>query len=427
MKNMFQQLRVSGVIGIFFLFSHTILDVYAEDSSYLQKTLQAIRQHKGETGVPPNDIDFFRLIIQLQIPLTSEEREQVKLELEKLQSPVISKNDLIKLYESKKKVIQNLEQKYQYTSQDFDTQGNRIAHDEFVIRQLFSGNKIYSEKENIDNDLKKITTHSIFSFDGDVERHVFELDSNSPYASIKRFDNRELYFELGNVLSVVMLTDSRNDLNSDVAIGYDFIQLLRSDGIVFEKTEIFDNRQCVVVSNGMFRIFLDIVGDFSVVHVECYDLEYMVSFPKLIVSHFYKDAERNLYRLKDYGNGIWFPEESQLFFYDKHEKIVRKEIVFYENISLNTKILDSFFRDVIPENAMVTDSINNITYIYSDHASINSLIKETVKSKRIFIYRYISIISGLALIFIALTMKYLAYIKAKRERKNKTAVEEETK
>jgi hypothetical protein len=105
--------------------------------------------------------------------------------------------------------------------------------------------------------------------------------------------------------------------------------------------------------------------------------------------------------------------------------IVRKEVINVENMSLNSGIQESFFTDIIPENAVVADGIRGLVYKQSDSPSIGSLLKEHAKSKRVMIFRYISIISGLILIFIALALKYRAYLKNKRERKNKT--EEETK
>jgi hypothetical protein len=61
----------------------------------------------------------------------------------------------------------------------------------------------------------------------------------------------------------------------------------------------------------------------------------------------------------------------------------------------------------------------------SDSPSIDSLLENTVKSKRVMIFRYISITAGILMIIIALLLKYRAYLKDKREHENKT--EEETK
>jgi hypothetical protein len=59
----------------------------------------------------------------------------------------------------------------------------------------------------------------------------------------------------------------------------------------------------------------------------------------------------------------------------------------------------------------------------SDSPSIDSLLENTVKSKRVMIFRYISITAGILMIIIALALKYLAYLKNKREHENKTEEE----
>jgi hypothetical protein len=114
------------------------------------------------------------------------------------------------------------------------------------------------------------------------------------------------------------------------------------------------------------------------------------------------------------------PDELQgkVIFSPKHE------IITVSSIQINQGIKDdNYFTDFIPDDAFVSDANHHLVYKQSDKDSINSLAKEPVKSKNLF-WNYVSIVIGLLMIFITLILKYLAYRKAKCERKKKT---EETK
>jgi hypothetical protein len=159
--------------------------------------------------------------------------------------------------------------------------------------------------------------------------------------------------------------------------------------------------------------------NFSVVQKECYRTDFSDG-------HLVRNRT-NLVRFdgfREYNNSLWFPEKCiDESFYE--EKLTVVQSVVFRNVEVNIGIEDNTFSDIIPDNAIVFDGVKGLAYKQSDSLSIDSLLKETVKSKRVFIYRYISIISGLVLIFIVLVIKYRLYLKDKRERENKT--EEETK
>jgi hypothetical protein len=72
-------------------------------------------------------------------------------------------------------------------------------------------------------------------------------------------------------------------------------------------------------------------------------------------------------------------------YFDQKGFLSRCDTVDVNDIKINIAVVDSYFSDFIPEDALVSDAINEMTYKQSDSPSINSLIKETAKSKRIFI------------------------------------------
>jgi hypothetical protein len=261
-------------------------------------------------------------------------------------------------------------------------------------------------------------SRSITSSDGDLLIYVaaFSNKWKYPSASIDPISSRSKSFLSATPLCQSMLFDT---VSAEMPhIGFDF--LLCGNMIVFEKEKQLNDHACLIMGNKNRMYYLDKDKDFSVVKKEVYSSiteDYEDGFR--IVGR-YLSEQTEFMDIQDFGNGIWLPNNVVYTQFNKEGKIIRVETIKVEEMKLNSGLQKKFFTDIIPENAMIADGIRGLVYRQSDHSSIDSLLKETVKSKRIFIYRYISIISGFALIFFVLIIKYRQYLKAKRERENRT-------
>ncbi len=167
---------------------------------------------------------------------------------------------------------------------------------------------------------------------------------------------------------------------------------------IFEKTEELNGHHCIVLADLYTKIYLDIERDFSLYALFDYQVvdkneeNSDMSFTRCL------DSSRILHNLKDYGNGIWLPEWVEKKTFNLDGSVNSESRITYEEIKLNIKLKDSFFEDVIPDGALVADSIRDMVYVWGNHPSIGSLIKETVKSKRQTIFRNLSLILGLCFI-----------------------------
>jgi hypothetical protein len=62
----------------------------------------------------------------------------------------------------------------------------------------------------------------------------------------------------------------------------------------------------------------------------------------------------------------------------------------------------------------IADQVHNLTYRWGDHPTIGGLLKETVKSKVVTTFRWISVILGLAMIGVGVGFKIRKRIKEGR-------------
>jgi hypothetical protein len=368
----------------------------------------------------PNDWDFCNLLISYQSNLSSEEIQSLFSYLASKQTTLISKNDLILLYKAKIESIRSVKFIFQDTFDIIEKNTRDVKNVIFVMER----DRLYIDYSVNYQSLNIIPDRVVRSYDGEVLRSVeFPITQGDlPNASIVHLQSYSDFFPSIGPLSVSMLLDPNISSKAQMPL-CDMGDFLENQmGEVFESQEITDSHQLILVSNLMFRFYLDPEKDFSVVKYECLSLEQSSNMGMSLK----KRTDAILSNFFDCGNGIWIPGKTEIKNYVDNE-VVDVRYIFVSYAKVNEVIEDSFFSKIIPDDAFVVDKVRNLTYMQSDNPSINSLLKETAKSKRVFIYRYISVITGLVLIFIVLVIKYRLYLKDKRERENKTVVEEEIK
>jgi hypothetical protein len=280
------------------------------------------------------------------------------------------------------------------------------------------------QKLLVDTQKENGESNEILTFDGEKTTSVRNIQSPYPSVGISNSISRSMFFQPFSPVAMAMLLDVEQYgmLNDN----FDLLLFLKNTGgWVYEKTEIVDGVECIILAHLTRQIYLDINRDFSVIQDNFYSTIFEYPSDGVRIMDRFLSSQKKLSNLKNFGNAIWLPQQTEYTYFDKSGKIIERRFIELVSAEINKDIPDTLFTDIVPENAIVFDKSRNMIYKQSDHASIDSLLKETVKSKRVFIYRYISIISGLVLIFIVLVIKYRLYLKAKRERENKT--DEETK
>jgi hypothetical protein len=417
------------MILLWFVFMPLTTFVFSDDVAY-KLAIEYLENTKKKRI--PNDEDYFQICSFSETSfLSSTERLKVWREIVSLQNSDVSLLELQSIFKSKQNSLRDARVTYTEHVYDSRKSDQPTIESSRTYTFAFMSNMLYLERKgkrmNGDYD------HAIFSYDGKSMKTVIEPNSDLPNANIMKKTPLTFFFQIDMPLFSAMLFDP-SLCNSSWHFNFNIISFLGAEKKtrVFQQDIFLNGKKYLAVLDLSTKIYLDPEKDFSVVRFEKYSHNFerieseLSSVPNIRLIGRSLIFRSDLSDLINYDNGIWIPSkiENTIFLKDR---VIERAVVSVENVQINQNIPKSFFEDIIPENSFVFDAPNNLTYKQSDSPSINSLIKDTVKSKRILIYRYISIISGLALIFIALIMKFLAYLKAKRERKNKTVVEEKTK
>jgi hypothetical protein len=425
-KNMFRNYTVGlFVMSLRLLFCCFIVSLLLSSSNKLVAdqdgyviAKEKLHRFKSEQGFPPLDMDYIAVVTDPKLKISSLERFELWKELIAMQNPVISKKNLKALFKTKYNSIRDLKCDY------YVTRKNAIPEKDTAVgttkyKYALKGDAFYVESERSEHPNPH---HSIVSFSGSLYTKVFfALDGSSEVNIKDSLSSIQEAFEPMSPLLQAMIFDTKHF--GFAQPWFDMpLKLEESLGLeIFEKFEIIDSRQYLVVSDTRCRILLDVEKDFSVFQQTAYVGKFTEKANDSFLVGVFLESQRTLFDLTDYGNGIWLPKKSETHYYSQTgETITMSDFAVYNEIKINSGLDEAFFVNVIPENALVSDSIHNMVYKQSDSPSINSLIKETVKSKRAFIFRYISIISGFALIFIVVAIKYRQYFKNKRERENRT-------
>jgi hypothetical protein len=400
---------------LFFIFLNAIFFqqlLSADEAGYKA----ALAQLNAITDRIPSDDDFFRICQEPEIKLSDKEQSKFWLAIVRLQKTQIDIKTLVAIFKARRDSLSQCKISYSEIIQNPANSKHgpegRTSRD-YVF--AFSKNRYYlerTEKRGADD-----YEHSIISYDGNAIILVALPKNDIPRADITEANSFKSFFQSHIPL---FYTRHLEEYRFDESINNkDILGMMEIPGMpsnvrqawVFQQERMINGSKCITVGTSARRFYLDVERDYSIVRTELF-------LNRLIASNVEISRRCDLFDYIDDGNGNWFPSKIEETRYTDGKPDAFTTIVVRDVQTKN--IPDSFFSDVIPENAFVFDGIRKMTYMQSDKPSIGSLSKETVKNKLILVFRYVSVISGLTLIFIAILLKYRAYRKNKRERENKT-------
>ena len=182
----------------------------------------------------------------------------------------------------------------------------------------------------------------------------------------------------------------------------------RKDLCLFEKPEIIDGHRCFVLADRDSKIYLDADKDYSVYAVfRHYRLEKQENRPGYVSRHTSEPTRKTiLHGLKDYGGGVWLPSRAETVSYAEDGSIESEKEIVYDKIKINRRIRDSFFEDVIPDDAMVMDEFRVMDYKWRDRNMLDIPEKDRPAVRHQRVYRSICVAIGLVLIVVGAFAKW---------------------
>ena len=374
------------------------------------ESLNASQVEQNENAVdcifPPNDHDLFVLFSK---PENAGRTGELFVGVVNEQNPMISKESLLRLVEARQHSISDFRTKYTVFEEEFGDGSNFGVSRKTSYEYAGSGNKIYFAYEYPDGDDNRESA-GIRSYDGERIISLFTYHDGNLHAGIQEPDTGVLmgFFRVSMPLSLAKLFDTR--LCGFSGVEGNLMLFLQSDRLygIFEKKEMVDGRECIVVADLMSRFYLDPQRDFSVVQSEGYRLE--LSDTGHIVGR-WLGSRSKLFDIRDQGNGVWIPYRAIMESFDSSGNITSRSIVDVSFVEINKGLDDDFFTGFIPDDTPVADATTGLAYLYGERLGF---LQEVVKSNRAWFLQYISLTVGCILILLVVIVKYIKYFKRKR-------------
>lgn len=251
------------VILFFFIFQ----SLYAnenEDERQISFLVEELNSFSSVHNIPPNDNDFYEIVFKKDGRLSSYEMSKVLLHLVQMQHPSVTKRELQAIYNAKIKSIGCF--RFDYTTitsmfSDGKKDGSIETEEVFVMK----GNKIFKDISKQKN--TSLVDRRIASFDGE---YVYKMNNPTDVVqnvTIDYLSDTSHFFELNMPLCQAMLIDTKNF--GFPSVGFDFLLFLESKDVhIFQKYEIVDGIECVIVANQNLRVLVDPVRDYSIIRIE---------------------------------------------------------------------------------------------------------------------------------------------------------------
>jgi hypothetical protein len=381
--------------------------VFSDEGSFFKAKLIL----EGVQDRKPTDKDFFRIVEEFGGKLTIDEQRRLFARLLTMQISPVESKDIFALYQAKRNSLRSGQLSYEETvnflSGQRSGQKRRILY-EFAFSEL--GDMYLKRTGKI---FETSPEQDIITLSDNVYTRVTFSDAGSIHGSLTPHTEHQRNFYQSNMpLILANLFDEERFLQPHI-LGRDIIELLSIEGraFVLEEKEHVNGKNCIVLFTSSERFYLVPEYDYAMTRFESYLPVLLDEDRDKNISDQRKIGRKCIYEsdLTDFidcGNGIWVPKTIESVSYDNGKR--RSEIsVKVKDVQLNKPLQKSFFTDVIPDDAMVSDGINNLIYRKSDSPTINGLLKETVKSKRVWTFQIISVTLGIIMIIIALIMMYL--------------------
>ena len=307
--------------------------------------------------------EFENLIIEHK--LTFDEIAETYKRYMKTQKPLIDKNTLRDLISSKIDSLSTFVSEHDSELIIDDTR--HFIRYKYVV----DGRKVFSEIQKGD-DFENLKLSERRSFDGHVWRELVNRDSLGA-GSISKTDLTNMIYTPFDLLRLCMLRKTPE--NIPVSKSSDLINLLEDQAsVVQEQLEKINGIDCLLVTNGLTKVYLDPERGFSVIKVTGTD--YQRDETKRIYLGKHKQYSRTFHELVDYGNGIWLPKyiEEIDTKYNNHNRYTIREL------KVNEPVEESIFEKIFEDGNHIVDETTGLTYVLGSPKSIERTIDEKLMS-----------------------------------------------
>ena len=289
--------------------------------------------------------------------------------------PEITRNDLKDVIQATRRALDTIQFEYVADTLSFDPAefdlrtGQRPTQ---VVASFAShGAKIYLRETRRLNG--SVLLEQANAFDGEVLRESVKYPSHTVTNSgISRLSSRIVFFPDAHPLRRTMLVDARRDLSlSDYNLD-DLVEVVKS-WIIFPGFSVVDGQRCVVVSNFSNTVYCASDMGYALVQSNLGGMRFDSSTGRYGRSGAYLLKKNSDFQ--QLASGVWLPRrlEYQRFFADGMPG--EHTITTVGNYS-TVAPPDDLFVKVIPDGAVVSDSVQKAVYTAGEDQSLPSKLSQ---------------------------------------------------
>ena len=342
------------------LIINTDLNASENSDQIKEKLIQEIKDYRAKEGYA---MDIKTLIdFLIKNPLSHSNLRNAFIAFRETQRPIFSKDDLKEIFEAKISSIAT-----HYSEHTVQTISNDVnTFNEYIY--AFDGRNVYIKKSE-GKSLDDLELSSIRAFDGKVWRSLSMTAKGSPYGHVEENDYRQGIYIEKNILKLSML---QNPPKKELAHpSYSLVNNLEKEYyVVQEKLVQYDGRECILITDGVYDIYLDPQIGFSVVRIDSLILTEDVNGN---VNGRRRNYERIYSDFNDFGNNLYLPQKIEEVYLERGEK----KITSVSKMQINEDVPNKLFSDIFVDGTFIVDAIQNIAYVkgISDQIDFNSLVK----------------------------------------------------
>jgi hypothetical protein len=367
-----------------------------ETDSFQIAANELLKYYKEKFGHAPNDNDFFSIVHSDKYSFTTEEQGRLYKIVIAQQKPSITKEQLISLMKAKTNSINSFHCKYNSDEEIYIN--GETKRQQYKIEYTIKHNQFLLDEQPI---IEK--SYVKRSYDGEYLYNLTEQKKNEYVVEKKsKLSDFMIFYRSDCPLGAAKLLNQIPGIKFNLT---DIVKFLEDpDVTVYEKKEVINGKECIIVASWSSALYLDTTMEYSLVQAIEYH-HHLNNDPIPAFNGRSVCLKRILSDFVQFDNGIWLPKKVSVVIYDMEGNKQIAHSIEASVIEVNKKISDSYFTDFIPDGAIVMDSERNIVYQWGDYPSINGLLKETVKPKSTRLYQRISVITGLIMIVIAIVFE----------------------
>jgi len=342
--------------------------IKALNSPSLNTVIEEIKRYKNSNQIAMDSATFANLIKERK--LNSIEINFAYKELIKSQDPIISKEQLKELYNTKIESITSFDCQYSSTLKEKDKvtfRKNRFAID---------GEKMFSEiNEKIEGDNLSLIKRG--AFDGITWRHLQTIETTKFIGEVSKNSKDSIENEIYQENDFLKLCSLRKTPENIIKLpAYDLVHFLEQEAtMVQEMRTSEDGDDCLVVTDGANELILDVNKDFSLKKARFYRIVRDTngfSTREIIFESIISD-------FINCGNGIWLPKK--IVVNDLANE--RSEIIEVLNLKVNSVLEEELFKNIFPQGTVINDLDSKLLYVLGYPNSVEKEIDDLLISENL--------------------------------------------